>query len=126
MHNTGCGDATEALANRADDDHAALDPFAQRMRATAVGHTQDGVTVVGAGAVISRACSERWPRRGGLLARLARAHAEPTVLHGMIQNGKSPAALAATRDFCAACRSIIEEFGGAITGPRTAVWRLGS
>lgn len=61
-------------------------------------------------------------KAGEILARAPGEHAEVTALRAAMERGLQPRAIAATRDFCPACRRALEDSGAQILGPRTAVW----
>ncbi len=59
---------------------------------------------------------------GETAAKLPGAHAEVTALEGAAQAGAKPQALGVSRPICDACKATIEESGGTLTSPTTAVW----
>ena len=55
-------------------------------------------------------------------AQLPGAHAEVTALGHATQYGLTPSQMAVSRTICPACRAVIEQSGGQLTGPTTAIW----
>ncbi len=108
---------------RAEQIAGVLDGVAQSKRTTAVLETSSGRLVAGGGRDLA-------PAQRGLLgpgetaARAPGLHAETTLLEEAARTGALPRALGASRPFCPACRAAIEDSGGILTGPRTAVWPL--
>jgi hypothetical protein len=49
-------------------------------------------------------------------------HGELTAVTGAINKDLIPESIGTSRDFCDLCESFIQETGGIITGPRTAIW----
>jgi hypothetical protein len=117
---------TTRLAARADELHSVLDPIAQTSRTSAVLGTtsSEGSAVdVLAGGVRDLSPAQRaLANPGDRLARLAGAHAEPTALKAASEASLTPRAIATTWDICPSCKSLLEESGATLTGPRTAVW----
>ncbi len=57
-----------------------------------------------------------------MAAKAPGVHAEVTSILGARQIGAQLRAIGTTRNFCPFCIDYIEQSGGVITGPRTAVW----
>jgi hypothetical protein len=111
------------VATRADQLASALDdPIAENSRTTAVLRTSEDVDVLGSGGRDLSPLQRATADEGDVLARMPGAHAEPTVLGEASARGLTPLGLAASRDFCPACLDLIADFGGTVTGPRTALW----
>jgi hypothetical protein len=110
-----------SVVARADELARALDPIAQTHRTAAVLRTNAGDVLGGGGRDLSPA-QRALAGAGDRLATFPQAHAEPTVLREALQQGLTPLELGTSRLICPPCQSIIEEFGGTITGPRTASW----
>ncbi len=118
--------ATKGVAGRADEVHSALDPIARSRRTTSVLRTEgDGgrtVDVLAGGARDLGPSQRALAKPGEVLARAPGEHAEITALRAAMERGLKPRAIAATRDFCPACRTALERSGATILDPRTAVW----
>lgn len=90
----------------------------------------DGVDAEAEAARIGAACDEHIKRSrrkaalgpGETAAKLPGAHAEVTALQGAAQAGAKPQALGVSRPICDGCKAAIEESGGTLTSPTTAVW----
>ncbi|WP_438023101.1 RHS repeat-associated core domain-containing protein [Sorangium sp. So ce233] len=113
--------SADTLASRAAQVHSALDPIAQAQRTTAVLDSTAGRIVAGGARDLTPA------QRAALLpgeipGYLPRAHAEITALETARALGGTPQALGVTRAICPACQTAIEESGGLLTSPNTAVW----
>ncbi|MGA2936143.1 MAG: hypothetical protein ABSF52_03480 [Syntrophobacteraceae bacterium] len=110
-----------ALATLAREFHSTLDRIAQTMRTTAILETDAGRIIAGGGRDLK-------PIQRALLneeefaAKLPRAHAEITALEYAAKNGMRPQALAVTRKICPDCVTAIEQSGGRLTSPTTAIW----
>ena len=50
------------------------------------------------------------------------SYAEVTALGHATQYGLTPSQMAVSRTICPACRAVIEQSGGQLTGPTTAIW----
>jgi tRNA(Arg) A34 adenosine deaminase TadA len=91
------------------------------MRTTAILETDAGRIIAGGGRDLK-------PIQRALLneeefaAKLPRAHAEITALEYAAKNGMRPQALAVTRKICPDCVTAIEQSGGRLTSPTTAIW----
>jgi len=55
-------------------------------------------------------------------ARLPGADAEITALSHASANGLTPSSMAVTRIICPQCTLAIEQSGGILTSPKTAIW----
>jgi len=110
-----------AFATRAREFHSALDHIAQGMRTTAVLETDAGRIVAGGGRDLDPVQRARL-NEGEFGAKLPRTHAEITALEYAAKNGMRPRALAVTREICPDCVTAIEQSGGRLTSPTTAIW----
>ena len=114
--------ATEALSARANEVHSVLHPIAQQMRTTAALATDEGTTIIGGGASDLTPPQRAILGPGEMASALPGEHAEITVLQAASDNGLTPRALGVTRTICPACQAAIEESGGILTSPTTAIW----
>jgi hypothetical protein len=122
---TAAAEGTEALVARAGQIHAVLDDeIAEGMRTTAVLDTSAGRVVAGGGVDLSPA-QRAALGAGEMAAKAPGVHAEVTSILGARSIGARLQALGTTREFCPACADYIEQSGGVITGPNTAVWPTG-
>lgn len=113
----------QRLTSRADDLSGMLDPIAQTRRTSAVLATKEGPDVLASGGRDLSGVQKSSAGSNEIIARNAPGlHAEPTALLHAAQNGLTPDAIAASRNFCSTCVGILEESGVTITGPRTARW----
>jgi hypothetical protein len=116
------GNAAAGLAARVKAVHGALDPIAAAQRTTAVLDTIQGTRVLAAGGKDLTPAQRALMTHGEVAARLPGAHAEVTALQHAAQNGLTPAEMAVSRTICSACKAAIEESGGQLTSPTTAIW----
>jgi RHS repeat-associated protein len=116
------GGATQALGARVDVVHGVLDPIAAGRRTTAALDTFQGTRVLAAGGRDLSPAQRAAMAPGEVAAKLSGAHAEVTALQHATQNGLTPAQMAVSRTICPACRATIEESGGRLTSPTTAIW----
>jgi RHS repeat-associated protein len=114
-------EGTEALVARAEQIHGALDTTAQGMRTTAVLDTSAGRIVASGGRDLTPG-QKALLQAGEMFNNAPGVHAEVTAITGARQIGAQLQAIGTTRDFCPFCIDYIEQSGGVITGPRTAVW----
>ncbi len=118
---TAAEGAEASLVARAEQIHGALDTTAQGMRTTAVLDTSAGRVVASGGRDLTP--GQRALLQAGEMYNVAPGvHAEVTAITGARQIGAQLRAIGTTRDFCPFCIDYIEQSGGMITGPRTAVW----
>jgi hypothetical protein len=118
---SGTRAAAKALAERAEEIHKILDKTARGMRTTAVLDTSAG-RIVGGGGVDLTPAQRAALQPGEIPAKAPGVHAEVTTILGARQMGAQLRAIGTTRDFCPFCIDYIQQSGGVITGPRTAVW----
>jgi RHS repeat-associated protein len=115
---------TEILTREADAIHNVLDPIARGQRATAVLRTDTGKIAAG-GAKTDLTPAQRALARtlGAEPAAQKGSHAEVTVLNAAAKSGKSPVEIGVSGQIiCPACKAVIEQSGGQLTSPYTAVW----
>jgi RHS repeat-associated protein len=111
-----------ALAEKVQSVHEVLDPIAQNMRTTGALRTDLGDLIAGGARDLSSAQRAVAEALDATPVLEPGAHAETTLLNGAERLGASPKELATSRPFCADCRTAIEQSGGTITGPNTAIW----
>ena len=118
---TSAGGAEASLVARAQQFHSALDSVAQEMRTTVALDTSAGRVIAGGGRDLTP--GQRALLQAGEMYNTAPGvHAEVTAITGARQIGAQLRAIAATRDFCPFCIDYIQQSGGVITGPNTAIW----
>jgi hypothetical protein len=115
-------DAAGNLGARVDEIHGALDPIAASRRTTAGLDTVEGARVLAAGGRDLSPAQRALMTHGESAARMPGAHAEVTALRHASQNGLTPSQMVVSRPICPTCRSAIEQSGGHVTSPTTAVW----
>ena len=113
------------LADKVSEIHGALDPIAQGRRTTAVLSTDMGDIAAGGARDLTPAQRATAARVGATTAASPGAHAEVTALEHARAMGARPDALAVSRPICPNCQQAIQQSGGTVTGPTTAVWRKG-
>ncbi|MFI7399676.1 RHS repeat-associated core domain-containing protein [Streptomyces sp. NPDC049541] len=127
---SGSAKAAERAATRAQeiqDKHLNRAPkqpdtIAHKQRMVAVVET-DGPSVVGGGARDLNPDQQAMIDSGTeMAAKMPRAHGEETAVTGAVNHGLIPHSIGTSMDFCDLCELFIQETGGIITGPRTAVW----
>lgn len=118
----GTGKAAKGIGARVEAVHGALDPIAAGRRTTAALDTVEGTRVLAAGARDLSPAQRALMAPGEVAAKLPGAHAEVTALQHAAQNGLTPAQMAVSRTICASCRAAIEQSGGQLTSPTTAIW----
>ncbi|GLQ98159.1 RHS repeat domain-containing protein [Dyella mobilis] len=109
--------------SRAQELAAMLDPVAQNHRTVAVLDTTQGVRILGQGGRDLEPAQRATQMAGEILGKQSRAHAEITVLSTSETQGYAPSFMATSRPFCPDCQQAIQQSGGTITSPTTAVWR---
>jgi RHS repeat-associated protein len=114
--------ATKGIGAEVEAVHGALDPIAAGRRTTAVLDTAEGIRVLAAGGRDLSPAQRALMAPGEVAAKLPGAHAEVTALEHAAQNGLTPAQMAVSRTICPACRAAIEQSGGQLTSPTTAIW----
>jgi hypothetical protein len=83
----------------------------------------DGPSVVGGGARdLNPDQQDMIDPETEMAAKMPRAHGEETAVTGAVNHGLIPHSIGTSMDFCDLCELFIQETGGIITGPRTAVW----
>jgi len=111
-----------SLISRVDEVHSALDPIAAKNRTTAAMDTEEGTRVLAAGGRDLSPAQRALLTPDEVAAKLPDAHAETTLLNYATQNDLTPTEMAVSRQICPACRAAIEQSGGQLTSPTTAVW----
>ncbi|PKQ18861.1 MAG: hypothetical protein CVT66_11855 [Actinobacteria bacterium HGW-Actinobacteria-6] len=115
-------DAAKGVGARVEAVHGALDPIAAGRRTTAALDTVEGTRVLAAGGRDLSPAQRALMVPGEVGAKLPGAHAEVTALQHAAQNGLTPAEMAVSRTICPTCRAAIEQSGGQLTSPTTAIW----
>ena len=112
----------KALAARAEEVHAKLDPIAQKQRTTAVLQTNEG-TVVGGGKRDLTPAQRASLKPGETAAKAPGKHAEETVIQNAQQTGAKPQNMAVTRTICTGCQNVIKASGGTVGADgKSATW----
>ncbi|WP_026096990.1 RHS repeat-associated core domain-containing protein [Ideonella sp. B508-1] len=114
--------AAKGIGARVEAVHGALDPIAAGRRTTAALDTVEGTRVLAAGGRDLSPAQRALMESGEVAAKLPGAHAEVTALQHAAQNGLTPAQMAVSRTICPTCRAAIEQSGGQLTSPTTAIW----
>ncbi len=114
--------AAKGIGARVEAVHGALDPIAAGRRTTAALDTVEGTRVIAAGGRDLSPAQRALMAPGEVAAKLPGAHAEVTALQHAAQNGLTPAQMAVSRTICPTCRAAIEQSGGQLTSPTTAIW----
>jgi hypothetical protein len=57
-----------------------------------------------------------------MAAKMPGGHGEETAVTTAVNQGLIPYSMGTSKDFCDLCELFIQETGGIITGPRTAIW----
>jgi RHS repeat-associated protein len=114
--------AAKGIGTRVEAMHGVLDPIAAGRRTTAALDTAEGTRVLAAGGRDLSKAQRALMVPGEVAAKLPGAHAEVTALQHAAQNGLTPAQMAVSRTICPTCRAAIEQSGGQLTSPTTAIW----
>ncbi|MGW2239474.1 RHS repeat-associated core domain-containing protein [Streptomyces sp. NPDC001759] len=123
----GAADRAATRAQEIQDKHLNRAPkqpdtIAHKQRMVAVVET-DGPSVVGGGARDLNPDQQAMiDPQTEMAAKMPRAHGEETAVTGAVNHGLIPQSIGTSMDFCDLCELFIQETGGIITGPRTAVW----
>ena len=118
---TGLGVAAKGISARVEAVHGALDPIAAGRRTTAALDTVEGTRILAAGGRDLSPAQRALMAPGEVAAKLPGAHAEATALRHAAQAGLTPAQMAVSRTICPTCRAAIEQSGGQLTSPTTAI-----
>jgi hypothetical protein len=114
--------STRPLADTASRISGLVDSFRQKFGTVAVLQTTTGTFITGSGDVeLERAQRDAVTSAGATRIKAAGVDAEVTALKNA--EGK-PQFIAASRRFCDSCRKEIQDRGGLITSPTTAVFSL--
>jgi hypothetical protein len=118
---TAATTAESSLAARASQIHGVLDEIAQTQRTTVVLRTSGGDIVAAGGRDLT-------PAQRALLtahetpAKMPGTHAGVTALTHAERAGLTPEGMGVSRPICPDCVRTIQESGGVLTSPTTAIW----
>jgi hypothetical protein len=114
---------TQPLADMASRIAGLVEPFAQNFRTVSVLRTSSGTYVAGSGRVdLEDDQLDAVAAAGAIQVPAAAGHAEIAALDYARSRGEFPQFVASSRPFCPDCRREIENRGGYITSPTTAVF----
>lgn len=123
VHNMcACSVAAKGVGARVEAVHGALDPIAAGRRTTAALDTVEGTRVLAAGGRDLSPAQRALMAPGEVAAKSPGVHAEITALQHAEQHGLTPAEMAVSRAICPSCKAAIEQSGGQLTSPTTAIW----